>query len=263
MQKLLLPIILLIFTGTIILIFQFSFPIFLDLFDDLYKLVEKKISSEVWPLLLAMKILIVPFIISAATIRTFCRYIHDSRRNIAKTHFKSVLMYLLSISFIAAFFSVFNYLLLLYSNNPGNILFFVSKKQLSIIESKYVLNLMFVFTLFVNSLAYIVSTYLVESGEMRRINKINDMGPLMLDSSYISHNIAIVGVTTLVYLVSIALYTNSFLIYLENIKMLSQPLVFILLFATAAHLIFAGLYMKYTNIPIRFAPISAEEKEST
>lgn len=261
MRRILFPILLLIVLTVSVIFLQYQFPTFLDLFGNLNKFTEKRISVEVWPLLLTIKLLIIPIIITAFTIRTFCRYIHDSRRSIAKTHFKSSFMYIISIMLIGLFISLFNYIILLYCNKPGRILFFISKRYCNITETKYILNIIFIFTLLINSLVYMISTYLLESNEMKRINKINDMGSLMLDSSYITTNTLTMAIISLIYFCSIALYGYTFLKYLKTVQTLLQPLIYTFLVTTISHLVFAGLYMKYTNIPFEWALIARAEKQ--
>lgn len=260
MRVILFPTLLLVISTIAVIVLQYQFPIFLDLFSNLYKFTGKRINAEVWPLLLTFKLLIVPMIVTASTIRTFCRYIHDSRRSIAKTHFKSSFMYIISIMMTCLFISLFNYVILLYCSEPGKILFFVSRKYCNITETKYILNIIFIFTLLLNSLVYMISTYLLESNEMRRINKINNMGSLMLDSSYITTNTIIIAITSLVYFCSIGLYAYTFLQYLKTVQILLQPLIYTFILTTMSHLIFAGLYMKYTNIPFEWALIARAEK---
>lgn len=260
MHKLLWPVFLQLAIISIIVIFQYNFPIFLDIFEDLNTLSSKNIAVELWPIIMTVKILIIPIIASALIIRTFCRYIHDSRRSISRTHFKSAFFYLFSITFIMAIFSGLTYFILLYSQNPGRAIFFLTKKPLTIKDSKYIFNIMLTMALFLNSLAYIISTYIIESSEMRRINKINDMGPLMLESSYITTNLITIAIISLAYLVTTSIFFNSFFVYLNNLRLFLQSMTYIIFSTLIVHLIFTGLYMSYTNISIKKALIGVDEK---
>lgn len=260
MNKLIGPLIFLFILFIITSVFQYKIPTFLYLFQNMHIFLKGIISAEVWPLFLTIKILIIPILLSALTIRTFCRYIHETRRSVSKTHLTSTLMYLISIFIILTLFSFFNYFILVYLDNPGNLLFFFSRKKFNISDSKFLCNIMLILTIFLNSMAYIISTYFLEYAEMKRINKINERESLLFSSEYITRNIVIIGISLIFYSIFIILYLKEFYDYLKSIENLIQPIIYVFLFTSIGHLNFAGLYMKYTDIPIQFALIGVEEK---
>lgn len=260
MRKLLWPSLILGLIMLIVVVFQQVIPILPDLTGHLAILSSKKISMEFWPLILTFKVLLVPIFMSALIIRTFCRYIHESRRSLRKTHFISSFFYFFSVSLVVLFFTFFTYMIITFSKNPGNALFFVSKKSLSVKETFFLVNALLTISLNLNAIFYIATTYIIESLEMKRINRINDIGTLMLDSSYISRNLLVVVLVLIVYFCSAAGLTVLLYFISKSFELLLQLITYSFLFSAVPHLMFIISYMSYTNVSFEKAKIAGEEK---
>lgn len=260
MQSLLWPSLVLTLITLIAVGLQYITPTLPNLTNNLYQLLQYKISAEFFPFILAFVVLITPIFISALIIRTFCRYIHESRRSLRKTHFVSSFFYLFSICTSLLLFSFLMYTIITFSKNPGNVLFFMTKKSTTVQDTVFHINVLFIITVFLNAALYIVSTYIVESMEMRLINKINSFSALVLDSSYISTNFIIALIVLVLYLALTVLYTVLFYASFESFQQFIQPMMYCILFTTLSHALFIAGYTTYTNVLLEKALIANDEK---
>ncbi|ELQ75406.1 putative transporter [Trachipleistophora hominis] len=260
MQSLRWPSLILVLIAFITAGLQYVTPTLPSLTNNLCQLLQYRISPEFFPLILAFTVLVVPVFISALIMRTFCRYIHESRRSLRKTHLVSSFFYVFSICTNALLFTMLMYTMMSFSKSPGNILFFMTKRHTTVQDAVFNVNVLFTIVLFMNAALYIVSTYVVESMEMRRINKINDFSALILDSSYISTNFIIALVALVMYVALILVYTVLFYTLLSSFRVFVQPMVYCILFAVLSHVLFVVGYTTHTNVSLEKALIANDEK---
>ncbi|KRH92058.1 putative transporter, partial [Pseudoloma neurophilia] len=252
----LIPVLLLTFFSLFTCIIQYNLPTFTDLFENLNKLTTYTLSTEIHPLLLTISLLIVPVAITAYIIRTFCRYIHDSTRNIPKTHLINSMMYIISIIMTCFILSILSYILILYVPDSKKSLILYFSKEFFITNStiKLFTNSILILSLFLNCITYMLSTYLLENREMRRINNIN--GPILLDSKYITLNTIIISIIILIYIT----ITSIFGYFCHKLFKSVSFIVYSFFIVSITHMTFSFLYMWYTEIPLRLGLISGEEK---
>lgn len=240
--------------------FQYVVPIFPYLTDSLCILTYGKIPVEFWSLVLSSLFLIAPIFVTALIMRTFCRYIHERRRPLSKTHFISSFFYIFSVIEILLFLSIFTYSSLVFCNNPGNLIFFITKEKLNVPSTIFYVNIILTISLSINSVLYIISTYIIESIEMKKINGIQDLYILMLESTHISKNFFLVINVLSVYSAITFIFTVLLYFLLETFAQLLQQLTLSFFISAIAHIFFAVGYMSYTNVSFKVFQLSNEEK---